>query len=137
MSINTQKSKIRQIISYGVFGVLTTIINLLVFKISIYLNIQYIASNFIAFLVAILFAYFTNRSYVFNSSASNVKGMIIEFVKFVLSRSIVLVIEFIGLYLLIETFSIEVMSSKVIMTIITIVLNYVFSKKFIFQTNEI
>ncbi len=129
----SSKDKENQLILYIVFGVLTTLINIAVFKVSLMIGFNYTVSNLIAFVIAIIFAYLTNRKLVFNSLANTSYEYATEFFKFVLSRSIVLAFEIIGLYILIEFLNINIMMSKIVMTIVTVILNFLLSKLFIFK----
>lgn len=84
----------KEVIFYGIFGVLTTVINIGVFYLlSKFMHIEENISNNIAIIIAVLFAYFTNRKLVFNSTASNFKEKLIEFGKFILGRLFTMIIE--------------------------------------------
>ena len=91
----------REVISYLIFGVLTTLVNIItsyVFKAFVHLDGN-IAST-IGIVVSILFAYFTNRKWVFISNAHTLKEKWVEFGKFILGRSFTMVVEIIGVFLL-------------------------------------
>lgn len=63
--------KYREIIAYLIFGVLTTLVNIVVYFVaSNLLGINYLISNFLAWFISVLFAYITNRAYVFESTSS-------------------------------------------------------------------
>ena len=57
-------------------------------------------ANFIAIIMAVLFAYFTNRKIVFNSKAETFKEKLKEFYKFILGRVFTMFVEMFGFYLL-------------------------------------
>lgn len=84
----------KEVIFYGIFGILTTVINIGVFYLlSKFMHVEENISNNIAIILAVLFAYFTNRKLVFNSTASNFKEKLIEFGKFILGRLFTMIIE--------------------------------------------
>lgn len=130
-----EKILTREIILYAVFGVLTTIANLVVFWIlESILNWNENISNIIAIITSILFAYFTNRVWVFNSQANGYKEKFSEFVRFISGRCATMVIEFVGCFLLFKT-PIPTMISKLSITVIVIILNFFISKFFAFKSN--
>ena len=113
----------KEIILYGVFGLFTTFVNLLIFYILTHIGLEENLSNIIAVITSILFAYFTNRKYVFNSSAITFKEKFKEFYKFILGRAFTMIIEIVGFYLLHNIIGIEEMISKVVLTVVVIILN--------------
>lgn len=121
-----------EIIRYIFFGILSTIINIVVFFVLINLTVAYTVATVSASIVSILFAFFTNKKYVFLSESTNRRQNIIEMVKFMLSRVITLLIDFLGMILFIEVVSFSETTSKVLMNIIVIMLNYLFSKFLVF-----
>ena len=123
----------KEVILYVIFGVFTTIVNLLVFYILTHLHINENLSNIIAVLIAVLFAYFTNRKLVFNSTATTFKENLKEFYKFMIGRAFTMVLEIIGFYLLFNIIGIQEFISKLLITIIVIVLNFFISKFFAFK----
>ncbi len=123
----------REVIFYVVFGVLTTVVNLVVFYILTHLNLNENVSNIIAVLTAVLFAYFTNRKLVFNSTAVTFKENLKEFYKFMLGRAFTMVLEIIGFYLLFNIIGIQEFISKLIISAVVIILNFFISKFFAFK----
>ena len=124
----------KEIVLYGIFGVLTTIVNLVVFGVlEGLLKWNENISNIIAIITSILFAYFTNRIWVFNSQAANYKEKFNEFAKFISGRCVTMVIEFVGCFLLFKT-PIPTMISKLAITVLVIILNFFISKFFAFKS---
>lgn len=124
----------KEVIFYGIFGVLTTIVNVGTFYIlSSILHIEENLSNNIAIFIAVLFAYFTNRKLVFNSNAKNIKEKLIEFCKFMLGRLFTMVVESFGFFLMFNLLGIQELISKISITIIVIILNFFISKFFAFK----
>ena len=123
----------KEVILYGIFGVLTTLINLGSFYLlTNILHVNENISNIIAIMLAVIFAYFTNKDIVFHSEAKNVKQRIKQFAKFISGRAVTMVIEWGGCALLFLTPMPQIIS-KFIMTVIVIILNFFISKFFAFK----
>lgn len=127
----------REVIFYAIFGILTTIVNLLTYTVlaSFFHVEENLASN-IGIIVAVLFAYFTNRKLVFNSTASTFSEKLKEFGKFILGRAFTMVIESAGFFLLFSVIHITYLNgliSKIIISIVVIILNFFISKFFAFK----
>lgn len=126
----------REMILYIVFGILTTVVNIGFFYIlNNILKWNENLSNLIAIIIAILVAYITNKDLVFHSKAGTVKEKLEEFLKFIAGRSFTMIIEFVGGLLLFQT-SIPEMISKVFITVIVVILNFLISKFFAFRNKK-
>jgi len=132
-----KKMMTKEVMLYIVFGVLTTVCNIGVFTLlNKIFNVEENLANFIAIFVAVIFAYFTNKDWVFHSGAENLVERVIEFGKFMLGRAFTMVIEFGGCWLLFAYLPIPNIISKCIMTVIVIILNFFISKFFAFSKKE-
>ena len=69
LNILKDKEKLRELVVYGIFGVLTTIVSFGSFYIlrKVFSNVSESILNTISIMLAILFAYLTNRKFVFKS----------------------------------------------------------------------
>lgn len=123
----------KEIILYGIFGVLTTIVNISIFYFLTLIGLSENPSNVIAIILAVLFAYFTNRKFVFNSTAKTFSENLKEFYKFILGRAFTMVVEAVGFYLLFTVLGIQKLVSKILISIIVIILNFFISKFFAFK----
>lgn len=124
----------REVILYGIFGLFTTAVNIGAFSLLTYvLHINENISNAVAIILAVIFAYFTNKDLVFHSGAKNFKEKFIEFCKFILGRAFTMVIEYFGCLLLFAVCPIPQIVSKCIITIVVIILNFFISKFFAFK----
>lgn len=125
--------KYKEIINYLIFGVLTTLISIVTYAIfTKVFHIDYLISNVLSWIIAVLFAYITNKIYVFESkSKKNIK----EITSFFFFRVVSLIIEMIILYIFVDILHIDDLVTKIIAQIIVIVSNYVFSKVFVFKKN--
>ncbi|MBO5412729.1 MAG: GtrA family protein [Clostridia bacterium] len=132
--------KYKEIINYLIFGVLTTAVSLIVKYVLLFTifdasnPVQLQTSIIISWIMAILFAYFTNRKFVFESTSKN---KIKEFISFVVSRLSTLLLEMFIMWFFITLLGLNSDLYVVIFTIISqiaiIVGNYVLSKLFVFK----
>lgn len=130
--------KYKEIINYLIIGGLTTVVSLvsfylvriLIFTKDTQLDIQ--ISNVISWIFAVLFAFVTNKKYVFESKTKG-KEKIKEMIKFYLSRVTTLLIDMVTMWILTAPLNINDKVSKIIVQFIIVVLNYVFSKLFVFK----
>lgn len=136
--IKSLYKKYKEIINYLIIGVLTTVVSLVTFYIvrilfltnDTQLDIQ--ISNIISWFFAVLFAFITNKKYVFESKKKG-KENLAEMIKFYLSRISTLLIDMGVMWLLTAPLNINDKISKIIVQFIIVVLNYVFSKIFVFN----
>lgn len=142
------KKETKELISYLIFGVLTTLVSIVTYEIAnIILGTDlYLISNIISWVIAVSFAYVTNKLWVFESKSWQFSVIKTEIAAFVIARLFSLGLEEAGLYLLIDVanlkeFSVAILGftltgallSKLIMQVIVVVANYVFSKFIIFK----
>ena len=126
----------KEIMLYIVFGVLTTVVNLgSFFILNSILKWEENISNFVAILLAVLFAYITNKDLVFHSGAETLKEKLIEFTKFMAGRAFTVVVEFVGGLILFEL-PIPNIITKLGLTIVVIILNFFISKFFAFKSKK-
>lgn len=136
--INIYK-KNKEVINYLIFGILTTLINLLTYFIltSIWLDaskvIELQSANIISWIIAVIFAYFTNRKYVFDSKNNN---KIKEIFSFFIARLTTLVVDMVIMYLGVNILFLNDKFVKIISQITVIVANYVLSKLFVFKKSK-
>ena len=128
-------NKIKEILWYGFFGVLTTLVNIISFYLLDKTGMNVYINNFIAWFLSVLFAFVTNKLFVFNSKSLDKKVIIKEIFSFFFFRILSLGIDMAGMYICISLMNLGKMLSKVLMNVIVIVANYVFSKIFIFKKN--
>ncbi len=126
----------KEVIFYIIFGILTTIVNLgSFFVMNDILNWNENISNFIAIILAVLFAYITNKDLVFHSEAKTSEEKITQFLKFILGRAFTMVVEFVG-GLILFTLPIPNIITKAGLTVIVIILNFFISKFFAFKSKK-
>ncbi|MCO8193090.1 GtrA family protein [Anaerofustis sp. NSJ-163] len=134
--INGLYEKYKEIILYIIFGGLTTLVNFVIyFVFTNVLSINYLVSNFIAWIGAVIFAFFTNKKYVFNANNTQLLNYIKEFIMFTSSRGFSFLIETFLLFLGVELIKLNDGVVKVAVAIIVVILNYFFTK-FVFKNKE-
>ncbi len=121
----------KELIMYVIFGILTTVVNFVVyFFFARFLNVNYLISNILAWFFSVLFAYVTNRIWVFESNDPNIlKEMSLFFGGRIFSG----VVDTALMYLLIDVLAVGDLISKIIIQVIVVILNYVFSKIIVFK----
>lgn len=128
--------KYKEIINYLIFGGLTTLISIVTYALFAKLfNINYLLSNFLSWVLAVLFAFVTNKLFVFESKSKDKKIVSKEMSNFFFFRIVSLGIEMIIMYIFVDMFKINDLIIKIIAQIIVIVSNYIFSKVFVFKKN--
>ena len=126
--------KYRDLIPYVFFGVLTTLVNTGVYWLCAHpLGMPVLLSTVIAWFVAVLFAYLTNRKWVFHSEAVTAKEIAREVISFYLCRLATGLLDWGLMYLLVERLHCNDMVVKVAVIILVIILNYVASKLLVFR----
>ncbi len=140
--------KYKELILYVFFGALTTLVNFATFK---FFNVvlgeeRYLISNVIAWFVSVIFAYITNKLFVFESRSWQPKEIGKEISSFFTARVFSFVIEEAGLYVLVDLMAFDKyrldifgfvlggkMISKIVLAVIVVILNYFFSKLVVFR----
>lgn len=125
--------KYKGIIFYGIFGVLTTVINIITYALCYkVLHIPNVPSVIIAWIIAVLFAFITNKLYVFDSKSMAKETVISELVKFTGARLATLGVEILIMYIGVDIMHGPDVILKVVSNIVVIILNYVLSKLIVF-----
>lgn len=122
---------------YLIFGALSTVVNVVVFVIlNSKLKLSIEVSNTIAWIISVIFAYVTNKLYVFKAQNDSRKDFFREIISFFGSRVFTLVVETILLKIFIEKLGFNSTIMKILTNVIVIILNYVLSKIVIFKKSE-
>lgn len=131
--------KYKEIINYLIVGVLTTVVSLAIYYISVFtfINpknpIELQIANILSWLAGVTFAYFTNRKYVFESKNTN---KIQEATKFVSSRLTTLFLDMLVMWLGVTVLHFNDKIIKIISQVLVIVGNYILSKVFVFKKEK-
>lgn len=150
--IKTLFCRYRELIVYIIAGGLTTVVNISVFALCNYIlgKDLHLVSNCVAWIASVAFAYVINKIWVFRSESWEKSVIIKEIPNFVSGRVFSFAVEEIGLFLLVDVLllkniTLDVMSfdiggemiAKVIMSVIVVILNYVFSKLVVFRKKSL
>lgn len=148
MKIKDLLYKYKELITYVIFGGLTTLVNFVAFYVvtQILGEELYLINNAIAWVVSVVFAYVTNKLFVFESKSWNLKLVAKESVEFVGARVFSFLIEEGGMLLFVSVLGFGEISfnifgftitgqliAKLILAVIVVIMNYFFSKFIIFR----
>ncbi len=123
----------RELLLYLFFGVLTTAVSWGSFYLFYYiLAIGELIANPLSWAAAVLFAFFTNRAWVFSSQGALVREMPLFFA----ARLATLVLEQGTIFLFVTTLAYEAMAVKILGNIAVLILNYLFSRLFVFKKKQ-
>lgn len=124
----------RETITYGIAGVLTTVVNFVSYHFFCnVLGIENLIANGIAWVIAVIFAYVVNDLWVFQSKTFGLRNEIEKITKFFGARIFSFVIEEAGMYVFVDILKFNNLIVKAGLAVIIIILNYIFSKLFIFN----
>lgn len=127
-----------EMILYIVFGVLTTIINILVYtflrpRLPLNEVAAVLTANAIAWVLAVAFAFVTNKLFVFKSKSFEARLFWWELITFVGARLLSLGVDELGMFLLVSVLHVGDLPSKIIVNVLVVIINYVLSKLVIFN----
>ena len=130
--------KYEEIVNYLIVGVLTTIVSLATYYICVLTildpnnAIQLQIANIISWICAVVFAYITNRKFVFKSKNRNLKKEIISFTS---SRVITLILDMVIMGLMVTIMHFNDKIAKLVVQVVVTIGNYLLSKLFVFKKN--
>ncbi len=127
-----------EMISYLVFGVLTTVINIVVYTLlrpRLHMDEYWavLIANAVAWVISVAFAFVTNKLFVFRSKSFERAVFWRELGSFVGARLLSLGVDELGMVLLVNVLFCGDLAAKIIMNVIVVIMNYVLSKWFIFK----
>lgn len=126
--------KHKAVLVYLFFGALTTLVNFLVYyPLYNYLHLSATVSNIIAWAAAVIFAFLTNKPFVFNSNDWSMKTVLPEFWKFCVCRVGTGVLETLVLFVTVDMLQLGGNIMKIIVSVVVVIVNYVGSKLFVFK----
>ena len=134
MNIRALIDKYRSFIAYGFFGVLTTVVNVAAYYVCAHwLGMGTASSTIVAWVLAVLFAFATNKVWVFGSRSWERRLVMRELLSFYLCRITTGVIDLVVMLVTVDMLCWNDMWMKLISNVIVIVLNYVASRFIIFK----
>ena len=123
--------KYESVLLYLIFGVLTTFV--ILFN---HVLLSNILSNGIAWVAAVIFAFITNKIWVFKSKTLEIEQVIKELIAFFSARLSTGLLDMAIMYVGVDLLKVNSIYSKIISGVVVVILNYIFSKLFIFRKNK-
>ena len=137
MRISALLQRYKSQLLYLFFGGWTTIVNVVVYGLCTRMAaLSTAASTVIAWATAVLFAYLTNRTWVFESRARTAPDILRELWSFVLCRLATGALDLAIMYLCVDRLGLPDIPIKLLSNLLVIVLNYIASKLIIFAKSE-
>jgi len=132
--------KNKMVINYLIFGVITTLVNWLVYSLLVsVVGIGINFANIVAWIIAVILAFFTNKKWVFESGSWKISTLMNESISFIGSRLVSGIFEIVSLPILVglgvnqQLFGVDGFVAKALVSVIVVIANYVFSKWFVFK----
>lgn len=131
------KQNWREIFAYLFYGALTTLVNIVVYHaLSRWAHMGNLPSNAVAWAASVLFAFVTNRRFVFHSGARGAQAYLRELGSFVACRLGTGGVDMLLMYVAVDIFHAPATLCKILANVVVIVLNYVLSKWVIFKRGD-
>ena len=132
--VNPFYKKNKEILLYLFFGGLTFLVSISSYALfNIRIGWNALTANIASWILAVAFAYVTNRTWVFEFSADSKRGIAREVVSFVSGRIVTLVTEELILLVFVTALEMNSILVKIVAQVVVIALNYVFSKLVVFK----
>lgn len=126
--------KYRDFIAYAFFGICTTLVNVAAYYFCVHIiRLPTVPGTVIAWFLAVLFAYMTNRKWVFKSTAVGPRQIIRECLAFLICRMITGIFDITVMYVTVDLLLLNDLLMKAISNVVVILINYVASKWIIFE----
>lgn len=127
----------KETVSYLIFGILTTVTDFVIYALFCKVfNVNYLISNIISWTGAVLFAYVTNKIFVFKSKGHSLKKVLNEIFAFVSARLLSLVFSLVFIYLCVILVGMNDIVAKIFASVFVVIINYILSKFFIFNDDN-
>lgn len=128
--------KHKEVLLYLLFGGLTTVVSIASFALFLAMGIGELVANALSWVLAVLFAYVTNRTWVFTAKADTRGGILREIAAFFGGRVATLLVEEAVIYVFITRLHFPALAIKLAAQVLVVVLNYVVSKFFVFKDKK-
>ncbi len=130
MKMNKLLKKYKEQILYIVFGIATTLVNIIAYFLLSKLPLGTAVATTLAWLISVIFAFFTNRKYVFNAEKG---GFFRQFVSFLSMRIFTGALDVFIMILFVDVWGFNDLLIKLASNVLVIILNYIFSKFLVFK----
>lgn len=133
-SLLTVVKKYKEFLLYVIFGALTTLVNFVTYYIFYnILTFSNVASTIISWVFSVIFAYVTNKLFVFESCSFKPALVIRETASFFSARALTGVLDVAFMYITVDLLSFNGGLCKLLSNVFVVILNYIFSKLWIFK----
>lgn len=137
MALKKLYKKYKSLILYIFFGICTTFVNIASFWFMAHIfNFKAVFSSIVSWIFSVIFAYITNRGWVFEARATGAKNIFREIYSFFACRFATGALDCFIMFLCVDIFGFNDMIIKVLSNVIVVVLNYVSSKIFVFKNTK-
>lgn len=124
-------------INYLIFGFLAFVLNYaLYYLFSEILSLHYLAATMLSWVLTVVFAYWTNRTFVFKSGNKEARALFGEFISFIGARVATELLEVLLMFLMVGCAGLNEFISKFVCQVLVIVANYFLSKLWIFKEKK-
>lgn len=130
--------KYKEVINYLIFGILSTVVNFVTyFIVARLLGIDEVISSGMSWFCSVLFAYITNKIFVFESKTHGIKELVKEIITFFLARVLSGILCDVGTFaIMVKVLHINDIISKLVTQVMVVIVNYIFSKLIIFKKKK-
>ncbi len=123
-----------ELVSYLFVGVATTVVNYLVYWFATrILGMTVMPGTWTAWILAVIFGYWANKTFVFKTHCASLGALVREAMSFFSMRLVSLGAETVLMFVTVEVLHFNDLAMKLIINLVVIILNYVFSKLFVFR----
>lgn len=126
----------QEAVTYILFGVMTTLVDWVTYAVLREIGIGYRIATVVSWIIAVVFAFVTNKIFVFQSYKFHLSYLWKEFISFVSCRAATGIFTLLVMIVLVEWMHLNEFFGKVIISAISLVLNYLLSKLYIFKNNR-
>jgi len=132
-----KEKKLWEPFTYLFFGGMTTVVNIAVYLLCRHVfGLYYQVANVISWAISVLFAYFTNKIWVFEATTVDRRAAWLSFAKFIFFRILSLGLDMLCMYVMISLLHSGDLSAKIVTQVVVVLANYLFSKFWIFTDNK-
>ena len=132
--MNQLFKKYQQPILYLFFGVCTTAVNIITYYISAHIvSLSVVLSTCLAWAISVIFAYITNKWWVFESKSLRLKAVVLEFLSFTGCRLFTGACDLLIMFIFVHCLAMNDLFVKIASNVLVVILNYIFSKLIIFK----
>ena len=132
--MNQLFKKYQQPILYLFFGVCTTAVNIITYYISAHIvSLSVVLSTCLAWDISVIFAYITNKWWVFESKSLRLKAVVLEFLSFTGCRLFTGACDLLIMFIFVDCLAMNDLFVKIASNVLVVILNYIFSKLIIFK----